>query len=483
MRTGGGYDPGLQRDEAENEASPRRSDGVHPLLIVMSGQVASGKSSVARELADRLGAVCVVGDRVRADLLSHASASVHEVHAWREFAPGLGQHVYDELLRRAEDALRAGRPVVVDACFPHNGQRLVARSLARRLGVPFVLVECRVSEDTVRTRLAARDASSHTRGWQAIHDDLAGRWEPVSGIADDEYLLAESEGAIDDVAGGVLAKPPFRRARRDVARGTPLGTRRMPRPSAVTFDCWNTLLYEDDWPTAHALRVAELQTAAREAGRDVSLEDAQRAFDAAWNRHMRVWAEGVATGAHEVALWGLAALGLHDPHPALEHLVAMFEEASHSGRVRALDGTRATLAALARAGIPCALVCDTGLTPGRVVRRHLDLQGLLEGLAVQIFSDEVGVPKPDPRVFRAALEPLGVTPERALHVGDLRRTDVAGARALGMSTVRIRDRHHDASDLPEADYVVQSHAELEKLLGLEQAPEAEPAAPDPAAEP
>jgi putative hydrolase of the HAD superfamily len=212
--------------------------------------------------------------------------------------------------------------------------------------------------------------------------------------------------------------------------------------------------------------VQELRAAAREAGGEFSHHEAARAFDAAWDRHMRGWAEGFSTGAREVACWGLAELGFDMPHPAFERLVAIFEEASHSSRVRAVEGARELLSALGRAGIPSALVCDTGLTPGRVVRRHLDRQGLLTNLAAQSFSDEVGAPKPDPRAFRAALDPLGIPPERALHVGDLRRTDVAGARNLGMRTVRIRSLQDDRSELPDADYIVDSHAELETLFGL-----------------
>jgi putative hydrolase of the HAD superfamily len=227
-------------------------------------------------------------------------------------------------------------------------------------------------------------------------------------------------------------------------------------PEAVTFDCWNTLLYEANWEVAHARRVTALVQAAGEAGRVVPRDAAARAFDAAWERHVRIWTGGANTGAREVALWGLAELGLREPHPALEHLVQ-------------LEGARDTLAALAAAGVPRALVCDTGLTPGRVVRRHLDRVGLLSLLDVQIFSDELGVPKPDRRVFRAALDPLGVDPQGALHVGDLRRTDVAGARALGMRSVRIRELHDDASDLPDADFVVASHAELCALLALDGA--------------
>ena len=233
---------------------------------------------------------------------------------------------------------------------------------------------------------------------------------------------------------------------------------------AVTFDCWNTLLYEADWETAHALRIRALESSSREAGRVVSLEGARSAFDTAWEEHMRLWREGVATGAHEIALRALAELGLKEPHPALEHLVRAYEEASHSSEIAALEGARETLVVLARAGVRRAVVCDTGLTPGRVVRRHLDRLGLLELLEVQVFSDELGVPKPHPHAFRAALEPFGVEPGCALHVGDLRRTDVAGARALGMRSVRIRARHDDTSELPEADFVVDSHAELRALL-------------------
>jgi len=116
------------------------------------------------------------------------------------------------------------------------------------------------------------------------------------------------------------------------------------------------------------------------------------------------------------------------------------------------------------------VVCDTGLTPGRVVRRHLERVGLLSLLDVHVFSDEVGVPKPDPRVFRAALAPFGVPPAEAAHVGDLRRTDVAGARGMGMTSVRLCEPHDDEVDLPDADHVVRGLAELVPLLGLDDRP-------------
>ena len=179
---------------------------------------------------------------------------------------------------------------------------------------------------------------------------------------------------------------------------------------------------------------------------------------------MKLWREGVASGSRDVASWALESLSLEGRGAAFRHLVSHFEEASHSGRVEALDGARETLAVLRESGVRCALVCDTGLTPGSVVRRHLDRLDVLQHLESLAFSDEVGIPKPHRRIFEAALSPLAVAPGDAVHVGDLRATDVAGARALGMGTVRIRAEHADESDLPDADRVVDSHAALRLAL-------------------
>ncbi len=427
------------------EATPAVRLRRSPLVLVaVGGGVASGKSTVAARLARQLDALHVGSDEVRAEMPRAGLDAFSQRHE---------AEVYAEVLRRAERGLAAGRNVVVDGCFSLARERGEARAMAVAHGAPFLFVECRAAEAAIRERLAARDAASDEPFWRAVADDLAARSEPVVELAEGEHDVVRTDAPVEAVLEDVAARV---RARRE----------HLATPEAVTFDCWNTLIYESDWELAHALRVTRLREAAEEAGRPVSPEEAGRAFDAAWQRHMELWRAGEATGAREVALWSLEALGLVEPHPALEHLVSTFEEASHSGGVCALDGARATLEALARAGIPCALVCDTGLTPGRVVRRHLAHLGLLEGLAAQVFSDEVGVPKPDPRTFRRALEAVGVPPERALHVGDLRRTDVAGARSLVMRSVRIRARYDDVSPLPEADFVVGSHDDLRALLGV-----------------
>jgi putative hydrolase of the HAD superfamily len=97
----------------------------------------------------------------------------------------------------------------------------------------------------------------------------------------------------------------------------------------------------------------------------------------------------------------------------------------------------------------------------------LDKHGVLASFDHWSFSDEVGCYKPDPRIFTHALDGLGVAAERTAHVGDLRRTDVAGALAMGMTAVRYTGVFDDDSQPePEGHHVVADHADLPRVLGV-----------------
>ncbi len=71
-------------------------------------------------------------------------------------------------------------------------------------------------------------------------------------------------------------------------------------------------------------------------------------------------------------------------------------------------------------------------------------------------------PSPARRSFRAALDALGVAPHEALHVGDIERTDVAGALGVGMRAVRL-DAVRDSGPTA-AEYVAPSLEALSTYL-------------------
>jgi putative hydrolase of the HAD superfamily len=83
------------------------------------------------------------------------------------------------------------------------------------------------------------------------------------------------------------------------------------------------------------------------------------------------------------------------------------------------------------------------------------LPGLLEQLGLAgffdavVYSSAVGVEKPDPRIFRRAVEALGVAPRAALHVGDGRVEDFEGAEAAGLRALRLDRAGRGVKDIRE----------------------------------
>jgi putative hydrolase of the HAD superfamily len=123
-------------------------------------------------------------------------------------------------------------------------------------------------------------------------------------------------------------------------------------------------------------------------------------------------------------------------------------------------------------GIRLGIVCDVGLTDSQILRRRLAWFGVLDSFDAFAFSDETGWFKPAPGAFEPALAGLGVTPDETAHVGDNERTDVAGAKALGMVAVQYTGLASIGAWLPEqepgslADHVVNDLARLPAVLGV-----------------
>jgi putative hydrolase of the HAD superfamily len=148
-----------------------------------------------------------------------------------------------------------------------------------------------------------------------------------------------------------------------------------------------------------------------------------------------------------------------------DDLVEAFADASATSDLIINDGLEETLSELKLQRIRTGIICDVGFTSGELLRGFLQRVDLLKYFDGWAFSDEVGVYKPDPAIFARALTSLGDVPaDRALHIGDLRRTDIAGARAIGMTSVRYRGANDDVEDLPDADHVIDHHAQLIPIL-------------------
>jgi HAD superfamily hydrolase (TIGR01549 family) len=198
---------------------------------------------------------------------------------------------------------------------------------------------------------------------------------------------------------------------------------------------------------------------------DLSEDEGRKLLDEAWAKHDEAWKQVETFGPGRMAAYCLEAKGVFDDDK-IAALTEEFELASTTSGIEAVEGAKDTLAALQSHGIRLGLVCDTGFTPGRVVAERLEECGLAEYLEVLCFSDEVGVPKPGHEIFAKALANLGVRPPEAMHVGDLKRTDIAGAHDIGMHATRFRGVHNDKTDATEAEVVIDRHEQILEVLGL-----------------
>lgn len=242
------------------------------------------------------------------------------------------------------------------------------------------------------------------------------------------------------------------------------------RIEAVTFDHWNTLVYEE----AGTLRNARLDAwlgILEGVGFAVERDLLDAAFASSWETFVASWRADEQYTAVEAAVDIVEELGFELPPGVHDQLVAAYTDIGGERKLHLCENVAPTLRALKDAGVRLGIICDVGMTPSTALIANLEREGILELFDHWSFSDEVGAYKPSSVIFQHALTGLGgVSPANAAHVGDLRRTDVAGAQQMGMVAVRYSgvfdDTGDDAADLPEADHVIADHREMLALVGL-----------------
>jgi FMN phosphatase YigB (HAD superfamily) len=239
---------------------------------------------------------------------------------------------------------------------------------------------------------------------------------------------------------------------------------------AVTFDFWNTLIRADGAGFRDRRISAWLGLLAGE-GIDLSGEVVHAAMDHAGSRFDASWKANQFYGAAEAIDDMLEHLGLEVSPATKAELLASITDPPHLPEPTPNVGD--ALEGLRSAGIRIGIICDVGLAPSPTLRRFLEGNGLLGHFDHWSFSDEVGTFKPDPAIFAHAHGGLGdLDPAETAHVGDLRRTDIAGAQGVGSFAVRYTGifddpgAPEDGSDQVEGDAVVADHADLLDALGL-----------------
>lgn len=235
---------------------------------------------------------------------------------------------------------------------------------------------------------------------------------------------------------------------------------------AVTIDFWGTLLIDppssDDRYKARRLR--DFKNILAGAGVRASGAALDRAYEASAVDLSRIWAKhrDVPVADHVRAIVGAIDRALPGRLPAdvFRALVDAYARPILLVPPAVDPGAAKALSALREEGYTLAVVSNTMRTPGATLRKLLEHFGLLRHFAHTVFSDEVGVRKPDAAIFQGALRAIRAEPASAVHVGDDGLLDVGGARAAGMRVIQVTTASAKALGGRRPDAVIPSLAGL-----------------------
>ena len=127
------------------------------------------------------------------------------------------------------------------------------------------------------------------------------------------------------------------------------------------------------------------------------------------------------------------------------------------------EGTRQLLEEFAGQGLRLGIVSNT-FVPGKILDRHLAAVNLLDLLPMRVYSCDVVFRKPNPGIFRLAMERTGLEAGQTLFVGDNLQADIDGSNKIGMISVLKDPLGRHANSRIQPKHRIRALGELREIL-------------------
>jgi putative hydrolase of the HAD superfamily len=188
----------------------------------------------------------------------------------------------------------------------------------------------------------------------------------------------------------------------------------------------------------HRIRCVNLCRALYEFGHSVSIEEMQNILDSMHPWFKDVWGRDEdVTHLDQLKFIAKAASGLEMREDWSAPLSRGYTSAFYELPPALNSDTLPLLRWLKNHGIKIGIISNTGRTPGFVLRDFLEKRGMAGFFDAMIFSDEVGVRKPNPKIFHLLAERVETDTIEIIHIGDSLRSDVWGAKNVGMMALHF----------------------------------------------
>ena len=234
---------------------------------------------------------------------------------------------------------------------------------------------------------------------------------------------------------------------------------------AITFDFWQTLYADslENWQKRQAIRVGECHKYLTNKGYTCKLQEVESGMEDAYSLVMSRWHEHIGVSVETCMQKFAGTLDLPLTEKDIASIIDCLGNAFLASPPILIPHIKPVLARLSET-YPLGIISDSALTPGTYVRKQMERDGILEYFSALTFSDECDFTKPEIVQYHSTLEQLGAEPAEAVHIGDIVRTDIVGAKNAGMKAIRFAGYNKSEKNDILSDAVIDDYRELEATI-------------------